>query len=158
VDPLPQPDQEPGFRRKRGDAASKGSVKNLLRFGNKMPLGSVIYIFGGLEVSAALSSRTPTTTKKRIPNLKGQTEPWVADDLWEADLVVLWDPGLQGLDFVMTIGSLITVSLTIIVSLTTIGSSFIIRTVSFSVLISFRLVSLGGILGTPLLWVLSFLL
>ena len=88
---------------------------------------------------------------------------WAAHlvDSWEADLVVLWDPGLVGLDFVMTIGSLITVSLTIIGSLTTasltiigslttIGSSFIIRTVSFSVLISFRLASLGGIPGTPL--------
>jgi hypothetical protein len=31
--------------------------------------------FGGVEVSAALSGRTPTATKKRIPNLKGQTEP-----------------------------------------------------------------------------------
>ena len=84
-------------------------------------------------------------------------DQWESDlmDQWEADLVVLWDPGLVGLDFVMTIGSLITVSLTIIgslttVSLTTIGSSFIIRTVSFSVLISFRLASLGGIPGTPL--------
>src|SRR6516225_5877668 len=91
-----------------------------------------------------------------------------ADDLWEADLVVLWDPGLVGLDFVPTIVSLTTVSLTtvslttvslttvsltivsltivsltivsltIIGFLTTIGSSFSIRTVSFSVLISFR--------------------
>jgi hypothetical protein len=123
-------------------------------------------------------------------------DSWEADDLWEADLVdsweadlvVLWDPGLVGLDFVMTIGSLITVSLTTIGSLTTasltiigslttalltiigslttalltiigslttallttIGSSFIIRTVSFSVLISFRLASLGGIPGIPL--------
>src|ERR1700757_2120101 len=73
-----------------------------------------------------------------------------ADDSWEVDLVVLWDPGLVGLDFVTTIVSLITVvllttigSLTT-VSLTTIGFSFIIRTVSFSVLISFRLASLGG--------------
>src|SRR6516165_10555288 len=54
-----------------------------------------------------------------------------ADDLWEADLVVLWDPGLVGLDFVPTIVSLTTVSLTTVdslttVSLTTIGSSFII--------------------------------
>jgi hypothetical protein len=38
-----------------------------------MPLGSGI--FGGLEVSAALSGRNPTTTKKRIPNLKGRSEP-----------------------------------------------------------------------------------
>ena len=65
-------------------------------------------------------------------------------DSWEADLVVLWDPGLVGLDFVTTIVSLITVSWTTIVS------SFIIRTVSFSVLISFRLASLGGTPGTPL--------
>jgi hypothetical protein len=53
------------------------------------------------------------------------------------------------------IGSLTTALLTIIGSLTTallttIGSSFIIRTVSFSVLISFRLASLGGIPGIPL--------
>jgi hypothetical protein len=81
---------------------------------------------------------------------------WEADDLWETDLVVLWDPGLVGLDFVTTIVSLITiVLLTTIVSLitvswTTIGSSFIIRTVSFSVLISFHLASLGGTPGTPL--------
>jgi hypothetical protein len=94
-------------------------------------------------------------------------DSWEAGDLWEADLVVLWDPGLVGLDFattivslstvvlLTTIGSLTTVSLTIIgslttVSLTTIGSSFIIRTVSFSVLISFRLASLGGTPGTLL--------
>ena len=78
-------------------------------------------------------------------------DPWEPGDSWEADLV----------DFVTTIGFLITVSLTIIGSLTTasltmigslttIGSSFIIRTVSFSVLISFRLASLGGTHGTPL--------
>ena len=72
-------------------------------------------------------------------------DSWEADDLWEVDLVVLWDPGLVGLDFVTTIVSLITT-----VSLTTIGSSFIIRTVSFSVLISFRLASLGGTPGTRL--------
>ena len=74
-------------------------------------------------------------------------DSWEADDLWEADLMDsweadlmdLWETGLVGLDFVTTIVSLITT-----VSLTTIGSSFIIRTVSFSVLISFRLASLGG--------------
>jgi hypothetical protein len=71
-------------------------------------------------------------------------DSWEADDLWEADLVDSWDPGLVDLDFVMTIGSLTTALLT------TIGSSFIIRTVSFSVLISFRLASLGGIPGIPL--------
>ena len=82
-------------------------------------------------------------------------DSWEADDLWEVDLVVLWDPGLVGLDFVTTIVSLITIvllttigSLTT-VSLTTIGFSFIIRTVSFSVLISFRLASLGGTPGIP---------
>src|SRR6516165_6285909 len=45
-------------------------------------------------------------------------DSWEADDLWEPDLVVLWDPGLVGLDFVATIVSLTTVSLTIIGFLT----------------------------------------
>jgi hypothetical protein len=61
-----------------------------------------------------------------------------------------------GLDFVTTIDFLITiVSLTTIGSLTTdslttIGSFFIIKTVSFSVLISFRLAARGGTPGIPL--------
>src|SRR5215469_14862827 len=82
---LSQPHQEPGFRHERGDPASKESVKNLPRVGNKTPWDQS-YNVGGLEVSEALSGGTPTAKKNVYLICKGGPSRSLQNGLQSSEL------------------------------------------------------------------------